>query len=173
MFFVEYRWSHQCRLRCHAPVFRVCRKKKKEQSQIYRFEMKKTPSSLPISTPAPSSLSGSSPEFAPLSLVHTNSLNDAKSLNVKPDPTSFNLPPSYTEDNRISNAIASRGLASENSLGDQRNERYGVTTGTLDAIRERMKSMQLAAAVGNPEAGSRPLINKNDNLNHGISSQNR
>ncbi|KAJ0083103.1 hypothetical protein Patl1_11638 [Pistacia atlantica] len=101
----------------------------------------RTPSSLPISTPPPSSLS----------------------------------------ENRISNAIASRGLASENSLGDQRNERYGVeiiieaavTTGTLDAIRERMKSMQLAAAAGNPEAGSRPLINMNDNLNHGISSQNR
>ncbi|XP_044495170.1 protein MOR1 isoform X2 [Mangifera indica] len=133
----------------------------------------RTPSSLPMSTPPPSSLSGSSPEFAPLSPVHTNALNDAKSMNVKSEPTSFNLPPSYTEDNRINNVIASKGLASENPLGDQRNERYGVTTGTLDAIRERMKSMQLAAAAGNPEAGTKPLININDNLNHGLASLNR
>lgn len=48
-----------------------------------------------------------------------------------------------------------------------------VTTGTLDAIRERMKSMQLAAAAGNPEAGTKPLININDNLNHGLASLNR
>lgn len=48
-----------------------------------------------------------------------------------------------------------------------------VTSGTLDAIRERMKSMQLAAAAGNPDSGSRPLINMNENTNNGLSSQSR
>ena len=46
-----------------------------------------------------------------------------------------------------------------------------VTSGTLDAIRERMKSMQLAAATGNPDSGSRPLMSMNENLNNGLSSQ--
>lgn len=83
----------------------------------------RTPSSMPMSTPPPSALTVSSPEFAPLSPVHTNSLNDAKSLNVKSDPTNFHLPPSYAEDNRTINAIMPRGFISENSLGDQRNEK--------------------------------------------------
>lgn len=132
----------------------------------------RTPSSLPLSTPPPSSLSLSSPELAPLSPVHTNSLNDAKSLNVKSEPTSFNLPPSYMEDGRANNTIP-RGLTTENSFGDQRNERYisGVTSGTLDAIRERMKSMQLAAAAGNQDSESRPNIYMNDNVNQGFSDQ--
>ena len=46
-----------------------------------------------------------------------------------------------------------------------------MTSGTLDAIRERMKSMQLAAATGNPDPGSRPLMSMNENLNNGLSSQ--
>lgn len=133
----------------------------------------RTPSSLPLSTPPPASLTVSSPEFAPLSPVHANSLNDAKLLNVKPEPTNFNLPPSYIDDSRTNTAITSRGLISENTLGDQRNERFisGVTSGTLDAIRERMKSMQLAAAGGNLDSGSRPLMSMNDNSMHGLSSQ--
>ena len=45
-----------------------------------------------------------------------------------------------------------------------------VTSGTLDAIRERMKSMQLAATAGLPDSGSRPLMSVNDNLNNGLSS---
>jgi len=90
----------------------------------------RTPSSLPMSTPPPSALTISSPEFAPLSPVHTNALNDAKSLNIKSDPTNFNLPPSYTEDNRAMNALTSRGITSENSLGDQRNDRF-ITGGNL------------------------------------------
>ncbi|XP_021897572.1 protein MOR1-like, partial [Carica papaya] len=84
----------------------------------------RTPSSLPLSTPPPASLTVSSPEFAPLSPVHANSLNDAKLLNVKPEPTNFNLPPSYIDDSRTNTAITSRGLISENTLGDQRNERF-------------------------------------------------
>ncbi|KAH7538364.1 hypothetical protein FEM48_Zijuj03G0191700 [Ziziphus jujuba var. spinosa] len=107
----------------------------------------RTPSSLPLSTPPPSSLSISSPEFAPLSPVHTNSLNDAKSLNMKSEPTNFNLPPSFTEDNRA------------------------ITGGTLDAIRERMKNMQLAAAAGNLDTESRSLMYMNDNINQGLSVQ--
>ncbi|XP_043808060.1 protein MOR1 isoform X2 [Manihot esculenta] len=133
----------------------------------------RTPSSLPISTPPPSALTGSSPEYAPLSPVHTNSLNDAKSLNVKSEPTNFHLPPPYTDDNRTGNVITSRGLMSGNSLGDQRNEKFisGVPSGTLDAIRERMKSMQLAASAGNPDSGSRPFTRVNENFNNGFSGQ--
>ncbi|TQD81851.1 hypothetical protein C1H46_032604 [Malus baccata] len=132
----------------------------------------RTPSSLPMPTPPPATLNASSPEFAPLSPVHTNSLLDSKSLNVKSEPTSFNLPPSYDEENRLNNAVSSRGLT-ENSLVDQRNERYigGVANGTLDAIRERMKSMQLAAAAGNPDQETRPLMYVNDNVNQSLSGQ--
>ncbi|KAG2691631.1 hypothetical protein I3843_08G016800 [Carya illinoinensis] len=133
----------------------------------------RTPSSLPMSTPPPASLTISSPEFAPLSPLHANALSDGKALNVKSDPTNFSLPPSYNEDNRAIDPLSCRGFTSENSLSDQRNERFvtGVTSGTLDAIRERMRSMQLAAAAGNPDIGSKPLMSMNDNLNHGLSSQ--
>ncbi|KAG6581502.1 Protein MOR1, partial [Cucurbita argyrosperma subsp. sororia] len=129
----------------------------------------RTPSSLPLSTPPPASLT-SSPDFAPMSPVHTNPLTEAKSLNVKPEPANFTLPPSYTEDNRI---ITSRGPTPDYSLGDQRNDKYisGVTSGTLDAIRERMKSMQLAAAAGNHESEIKPLMSVNDNLHQGMIAQ--
>nr|KYP53049.1 Cytoskeleton-associated protein 5 [Cajanus cajan] len=129
----------------------------------------RTPSSLPMPTPPPASLNISSPDFAPLSPVNANPLSDAK-LNVKPDPTNFNLPPSYHEENRAVNAINSRALNSDYTLGDQRNDRFmtGVTSGTLDAIRERMKSMQLAAAAGSTDSGGRHLTGANDNLNHGV-----
>jgi cytoskeleton-associated protein 5 len=50
-------------------------------------------------------------------------------------------------------------------------QEIAVTSGTLDAIIERMRSMQLAAAAENQDAGSRPLMSMNDNLNHGFSSQ--
>ncbi|TKY51634.1 MOR1 protein [Spatholobus suberectus] len=129
----------------------------------------RTPSSLPMPTPPPASLNISSPDFAPLSPVNANPLGDAK-LNVKPEPTNFNLPPSYNEESRAVNAIASRALNSDFTLGDQRNDRFitGVTSGTLDAIRERMKSMQLAAAAGSTDSVGRLLTSANDNLNHGI-----
>ncbi|KAE8656892.1 Protein MOR1 [Hibiscus syriacus] len=138
----------------------------------------RTPSSVPMATPPPASLNASSPEFAPLSPVQTNSLNDSKSLGAKPEPTNFNLQPSYPEDNGGSgNAInTARVRDPENALADQRNERLmsGVTSGTLDAIRERMKSMQLAAAGGNvDEYATRPLMSVNDKLNAGISTQTR
>ncbi|KAF9673107.1 hypothetical protein SADUNF_Sadunf11G0114300 [Salix dunnii] len=133
----------------------------------------RTPSSLPLSTPPPSALNVSSPDLQPLSPVHTNSLNDSKPLHAKLEATNFHLRLSYTEDNSAASAISSRGFVSENSLGDQRNEKLinGVTSGTLDAIRERMKNMQLAATAGNSDPGSRPLMSLNDNLNNGLSSQ--
>ncbi|RDX85911.1 Protein MOR1, partial [Mucuna pruriens] len=128
----------------------------------------RTPSSLPMPTPPPASLNISSPDFAPLSPVNANPLSDAK-LNVKPEPTNFILPPSYNEENRAVSAITSRALNSDYTLNDQRNDRYmtGVTSGTLDAIRERMKSMQLAAAAGSTDSGGRYLSANDNNLNHG------
>uniref|UniRef100_A0A803LPT6 TOG domain-containing protein n=1 Tax=Chenopodium quinoa TaxID=63459 RepID=A0A803LPT6_CHEQI len=108
----------------------------------------RTPSSVPLSTPPPSSLNLSSPKLAPLSPVHTNSLNDSKSLNTRVEPTSFSLPPSFSEDEKTANATSR------------------VTTGTLDAIRERMKNMQLAAAGVNPDSGNRPLMPMNGNVTH-------
>lgn len=78
----------------------------------------RTPSSVPMPTPPPASLS---PKFGPLSPVHTNSLNDAKSVNVKSEPTNFSLPPSYTEDDRSMSTYNQRFPISE---VDQRNERF-------------------------------------------------
>ncbi|KVH89565.1 hypothetical protein Ccrd_008447 [Cynara cardunculus var. scolymus] len=122
----------------------------------------RTPSSVPMPTPPPSALNLSSPKFAPLSPVHTNSLNDEKSVNTKAEPTNFSLPPSYAEDDRTENVMASRGPMAVQSdyrqqVGDQRNDRFpsGVSSGTLDAIRERMKSIQLASG----EPGNRAMMN--------------
>lgn len=44
-----------------------------------------------------------------------------------------------------------------------------VTGGTLEAIRERMKSIQLAASTGIPDPGNRPVMSTNGGINHGIS----
>lgn len=122
----------------------------------------RTPSSVPMPTPPPSALNLSSPKFAPLSPVHTNSLNDEKSVNTKAEPTNFSLPPAYAEDDRAVNVMASRGPMPVQSdyrqqVGDQRNDRFpsGVSSGTLDAIRERMKSIQLASG----EPGNRAMMN--------------
>ncbi|KAJ4907051.1 Protein MOR1 [Raphanus sativus] len=81
----------------------------------------RTPSSLPLSTPPPSSLSLPSP--------------DIPSLDVKPlmNPRSD----SYTDDIRASN----------------------INPGTLDAIRERMRTMQLAS-----EPVSKAMMPTNENL---------
>ncbi|KAL6992610.1 Protein MICROTUBULE ORGANIZATION 1 [Sarracenia purpurea var. burkii] len=135
------------------------------------------PSSLPMSTPPPAAMNLSSPKFAPLSPVHGNLPNDAKTLNTKVEPTNFSLPPSYAEDERAINTITSRGSTPDNSelrqyFGEQRNDALppGVTSGTLDAIRERMKSIQLAAAAGNLDSGNRPLMHINGNIGHALSN---
>lgn len=88
----------------------------------------RTPSSVPMPTPPPSSLNLSSPKFGALSPVNTNPLNDAKSVNNKVEPSHFSLPPSYGEDDRGGNSLPSRGLSSEHlelrqQLGEQRNDR--------------------------------------------------
>lgn len=88
----------------------------------------RTPSSVPMPTPPPSSLNLSSPKFGSLSPVNANSLNDAKNVNIKVEPSHFSLPPSYGEDDRSGNALPSRGLSSEHlelqqQLGEQRNDR--------------------------------------------------
>ncbi|XP_049358329.1 protein MOR1 [Solanum verrucosum] len=131
----------------------------------------RTPSSVPMPTPPPSSLNLSSPKFGPLSPVNTNPLNDAKSVNNKIEPSHFSLPPSYGEDDRGGNALPSRGLSSEH-LELQRNDRLpsGVTSGTLEAIRERMKSISLATTVGNTDPSNRPLMSMNGNISHMVSN---
>ncbi|OWM77497.1 hypothetical protein CDL15_Pgr016894 [Punica granatum] len=128
----------------------------------------RTPLSLSMATPPPAVLNLSSPKLAPLSPVHTNSLADAKSINSKPEPTSFSLPPSYADADRAVNPM--RGPISDNSFAEQMNERFpgGVTSGTLDAIRERMKTIQLAAAAsGNPDLGNRAALYMNGSGAHG------
>ncbi|KAK4361087.1 hypothetical protein RND71_020039 [Anisodus tanguticus] len=138
----------------------------------------RTPSSVPMPTPPPSSLNLSSPKFGPLSPVNTNPLNDAKSVNNKVEPSHFSLPPSHGEDDRGGNTLSSRGLSSEHlesrqQLGEQRNDRLpsGVTSGTLEAIRERMKSISLATTAGNADPSNRPLMSMNGNISHVVSSQ--
>lgn len=138
----------------------------------------RTPSSVPMPTPPPSSLNLSSPKFGPLSPVNTNPLNDAKSVNNKVEPSHFSLPPSYGEDDRGGNTLPSRGLSSEHlelrqQLGEQRNDRLpsGVTSGTLEAIRERMKSISLATTAGNVDPSNSPLMSMNGNISHVVSNQ--
>ncbi|GMH05428.1 hypothetical protein Nepgr_007268 [Nepenthes gracilis] len=130
----------------------------------------RTPSSVPLSTPPPSALNLSSPKLAPLSPVNTNSSIDAKYQNLRVEPTNFNLPPAYNED-RTGN-MAARGPSSDPSelrqtIGDLRSDRFPsgvITGGTLDAIRDRMKSIQLATAASYPDSGTRPLMQMNGNL---------
>lgn len=138
----------------------------------------RTPSSVPMPTPPPSSLNLSSPKFGSLSPVNANSLNDAKNVNIKVEPSHFSLPPSYGEDDRSGNALPSRGLSSEHlelqqQLGEQRNDRLpsGVTSGTLEAIRERMKSISLATTAGNTDPNNRPVMSMNGSISHMVSNQ--
>ncbi|XP_066307066.1 protein MOR1-like isoform X2 [Miscanthus floridulus] len=107
----------------------------------------RTPSSLPLSTPPPIAAIPS-PKFAP-SPVHT------KTIDSKTD---------YNEDNASGETLPFRG---QGDATDQQTERY-QTSGTLDALRERMKSIQ-AAAIGHFDgAQARPLASMNgSNMLHG------
>ncbi|GJN17363.1 hypothetical protein PR202_gb04422 [Eleusine coracana subsp. coracana] len=111
----------------------------------------KTPSSLPLSTPPPIA-SIPSPKFAP-SPVHT------KSIDARTDST----------DDTNSETQPFRGQGEPDSRlhsTDQQTDRY-QTSGTLDALRERMKSIQ-AAAVGHFDGTqARPLANMNGNMLRG------
>ncbi|KAJ1285939.1 hypothetical protein BS78_03G315500 [Paspalum vaginatum] len=87
----------------------------------------KTPSSLPLSTPPPIAAIPS-PKFAP-SPVHTKSIS-SKTDSLEDDPSSEAQP--------------FRGQGDHDSRlhsTDQQTDRY-QTSGTLDALRERMKSIQ-------------------------------
>ncbi|XP_066313401.1 protein MOR1-like isoform X1 [Miscanthus floridulus] len=108
----------------------------------------RTPSSLPLSTPPPIAAIPS-PKFAP-SPVHT------KSIGSKTD---------YNEDNASGETQPFRG---QGDTTDQQTDRYQTSAGTLDALRERMKSIQ-AAAIGHFDgAQARPLASMNgSNMLHG------
>ncbi|RZC65417.1 hypothetical protein C5167_009104 [Papaver somniferum] len=132
----------------------------------------RTPSSVPMSTPPPVALNLSSPKYAPLSPLHTQSVNESKSLNVRQD----SLPPPHIEDVRAGNLRSTISDPSEmrQNMMDDRNDRFqsGVSSGTLDAIRERMKSIQLAAASGNPDPGNRQFTYMNgNNMTRGLHTQ--
>ncbi|KAK1262104.1 Protein MOR1 [Acorus gramineus] len=130
----------------------------------------RTPSNLPMTTPPPAALTLSSPKLT--SLPHGNT----KLLNIKTDPLNPKLTSAYHEDDGVGAAIP-RGLNDQLQLrplvGEERVERFssGVTPGTLDAIRERMKSIQAAAAAGNIDSGNRPLMYTNGNVMHSLQSQ--
>ncbi|ONM36955.1 Protein MOR1 [Zea mays] len=108
----------------------------------------RTPSSLPLSTPPPIAAIPS-PKLAP-SPVHT------KSIGSKTD---------YNEDNASGETQPFRG---QGDATDQQTDRYQTSAGTLDALRERMKSIQ-AAAIGHFDgAQARPLASMNgSNMLHG------
>ncbi|XP_074572008.1 protein MOR1-like isoform X1 [Curcuma longa] len=126
----------------------------------------RTPSSLPIATPPPLATI-SSPKFGPLSPVHTKSLT-AKAESINPS--------AYTDDGVAGTTPALRSQTDlsefRSHLGDERMDRYpaapAVTMGTLDAIRERMKSIQAAAAAGNLDGSARPFGHVNCNALHGV-----
>ncbi|KAG6419094.1 hypothetical protein SASPL_121303 [Salvia splendens] len=129
----------------------------------------RTPSSVPLSTPPPAALN-LSPRYGSLSPVNADPLNDSRNPNAGSEPTNFSLPPSFAEDDhRLVNAVSQKVSYDPSGLPqnfeESRNDRLpsGVSNGTLDAIRERMKSIQLAAGGVNPESRSRPLIQVNGN----------
>ncbi|XP_042026470.1 protein MOR1-like isoform X2 [Salvia splendens] len=131
----------------------------------------RTPSSVPLSTPPPATLN-LSPRYGAVPPVNADPLNDSRNMNAGGEPPNFSLPPSFAEDDhRLVNAQKASydpsGL--QQNFDEPRNDRMpiGVSNGTLDAIRERMKSIQLAAGGVNPESRSRPLVQVNGNVSEG------
>lgn len=118
----------------------------------------RTPSSLPVSTPPPLSQNVTSPKIAPLSPV--------KTVNLKPDYNGSD----YSNPNTGSDVAKASISLREQQIMEDRHDGYasvgGISSGTLDAIRERMKSIQAAAAAGNIDAVQRPLISANGNVPH-------
>ncbi|URD81254.1 CLASP N terminal [Musa troglodytarum] len=126
----------------------------------------RTPSSLPMSTPPPLATLPS-PKFGALSPVRT------KSTSAKSESINSNVAVPYAEDDAVGTTAALRGQTDPSEfrphLGDDRMDRYpAVTMGTLDAIRERMKSIQAAAAAGSLDSSARPLAHINSNVLHGV-----
>ena len=90
-----------------------------------------------------------SPKFAP-SPVHTKSINSRTDSN---EDDAFRV--QGDSDFRLQST-------------DQQTDRYQSSAGTLDALRERMKSIQAAAVGGNFDvAQTRPLASMNGNMLHG------
>ncbi|CAA7389138.1 unnamed protein product [Spirodela intermedia] len=113
-------------------------------------------------------------QFAPLSPVHT------KSLATKPDHANYNPSLSLPEDYGVGPMASERGSNDMAEFkpqhGDERIDRnmpaaIAVTPGTLDAIRERMRSIQAAAAAENIESLNRSMFYVNGNVNHGLPGQ--
>ncbi|GER36495.1 microtubule organiziation 1 family protein [Striga asiatica] len=129
----------------------------------------RTHASVPLPTPPPAALN-LSPRYGPLSPVNnSNPLTDSRNMNTRVEPTNFSLPPSYTENDAVTSKVSSYDQSGlQQNFEESRNDRYpaGVVNGSLDAIRERMKSIQLAAAGVNPESRNRPLIQVNGNANN-------
>ncbi|CAH9141710.1 unnamed protein product [Cuscuta epithymum] len=111
----------------------------------------RTPSSAPV--PTPPALDLSSPKFSHLSPANTTPAYDTKSVNAKVELGHFSLPPSYAEEERPSHTVLSTGSTLHQSeIMRQQPGELRVSGGTLEAIRERMKSMQLgAASTGIPD----------------------
>lgn len=155
----------------------------------------KTPSSLPMSTPPPVALAVS-PKLSP---VHTkSSLNSKPELgrsdmqysfpeDIDVGPVSLRSMSNHSDvrhpgedwNDRYSSGGTLQLLLSDIfiylfvvcSLTVKIQTATAVTAGTLDAIRERMKSIQAAAAAGNLDSGSRPLSSMNGNIIHGLQAQ--
>uniref|UniRef100_A0A0E0C9H3 Protein MOR1 n=2 Tax=Oryza TaxID=4527 RepID=A0A0E0C9H3_9ORYZ len=113
----------------------------------------RTPSSLPLSTPPPIAPIPA-PKFAP-SPVHTKSINSKTDCN---EDDAGGDTHSFRGQGEIDNRLQTTNLQTD---------RY-QSSGTLDALRERMKSIQ-AAAVGANFDGvqARPLPSMNGNTLHG------
>eukprot|EP01018_Ginkgo_biloba_P025074 Gb_07660 [translate_table: standard] len=125
----------------------------------------RTPSSMPISTPPPVSPSLSSPKFAPPSplngKLHTARLdNTSSNLRSSPENADNDVPLSGTTDQsdlkKLSYIRTLENRDENNNVSGGETKSNVAPLGTLDAIRERMKSIQAAAAAGNVESG--PLM---------------
>ncbi|XP_020521683.1 protein MOR1 isoform X2 [Amborella trichopoda] len=123
----------------------------------------RTPSSVPMSTPPPVAMNLSSPKLAPMSPVHTKQQHNVikhheltnNSLGVELDDAAT-MPSGDVSPKRLMNAFPE--LRKQLPIPrEDHDEKYAFAaapiSGTLDAIRERMKSMQAAAAAGNTEGG--------------------
>ncbi|CAN6462652.1 unnamed protein product [Victoria cruziana] len=129
----------------------------------------RTPSSLPISTPPPVSLMHSSPKLAPLSPVH------AKLQNIKTEIPNTN--PQASRD-AVESGRDMVGSPNKNVDHSDSREQYEVNErcipaavasgGGLDALKERMKSIQAAVAAGVSEGGSRSQMPPNGSITNSI-----
>ncbi|XP_072953995.1 protein MOR1-like isoform X1 [Typha angustifolia] len=117
----------------------------------------RTPSTLPMSTPPPLATL-QSPKFAHVSPVPT------KSFNYKPEKANANEVYANEPAAPFRGQVGSSDFRSQ--LTDDRNDRY-PSSGTLHAIRERMKSIQAATTTVNMDARPQSLAYSNGGVPHG------